>query len=199
MTRLKNTWRSLFDVRPGEIRRTAFMSLYLLLVMFAYYILRAASESLFLNKFDIDKLPNLYILMAVFGGALGYIYSKAAARTSLHAAVTWTLFISILCLVLMWFPLRGRESTMVYVFAVWVRLFSVVTVTQGWVVATNLFTSREAKRLYGPLGMGMVVGAIFGGEFAAQTVRFIGTDNLLFASVPLVVLAYVCYLVAIGG
>jgi len=80
-----------------------------------------------------------------------------------------------------------------------VRLFSVITVTQGWVVATNLFTSREAKRLYGPLGFGMVLGAILGAEFAAQTVKFIGTDNLLFYSVPLVVLAYGCYLVAIGG
>lgn len=199
MERLTRAWRGLFDVRPGEIRRTVFMALYLLFILFAYYILRAASESMFLNKFDIDKLPNLYILMAVFGGALGYVYSKAAARTSLHAAVTWTLFLSILCLIGIWFPLRARESTTVYVFAVWVRLFSVVTVTQGWVVATNLFTSREAKRLYGPLGMGMVTGAIFGGEFTTHMVRFIGTDNLLFASVPLVVLAYGCYLVAIGG
>jgi ATP/ADP translocase len=199
MTWLKSAGRSLFDIRPGEIRRTAFMSLYLLFVMFAYYILRSASESLFLNKFDIDKLPNLYILMAVFGGALGYIYSKAAAHTSLHTAVTWTLFLSILCLVIMWFPLRGRDSTMVYVFAVWVRLFSVVTVTQGWVVATNLFTPREAKRLYGLLGMGMVAGAIFGGELTTQLVRFIGTDDLLFASAPLVLLAYLAYLIAIRG
>jgi HEAT repeat protein len=175
------------------------MALYLLFVMFAYYTLRAVSESMFLNKFDIDKLPNLYILMAVFGGALGYVYSKAAARTSLHAAVTWTLFLSILCLIALWFPLRSRNSAMVYVFAVWVRLFSVVSVTQGWVVATNLFTSREAKRLYGPLGMGMVTGAVFGGEFAAQMVRFIGTDNLLFASAPLVLIAYGCYLAAISG
>ena len=30
-------------------------------------------------------------------------------------------------------------------------------------------------------------------------VRFIGTDNLFFASVPLVVLAYGCYLVAVTG
>jgi len=199
MERLIRAWRGLFDVRPGEIRRTVFMALYLLFVMFAYYILKAASESMFLNKFDIDKLPNLYILMALFGGVLGYVYSKAAARTSLHAAVTWTLFLSILCLIAIWFPLRRRESIILYVFAVWVRMFSVITVTQGWVVATNLFTSREAKRLYGPLGMGMVVGAIFGGEFTTQMVKFIGTNNLLFASVPLVGLAYVCYLIAIGG
>ena len=200
MQKVAAAWRSLFDIRPGEYRRTIFMSLYLLFVLFAYYVLKSASESMFLNKFDIDKLPILYILMAIFGGALAFVYSKTAARTSLHAAVTWTVFLSVACLIGMWYPLRNRNATTtVYVFAVWVRLFSVVTVTQGWVVASNLFTSREAKRVYGLLGMGMIAGAVFGGEFTTRMVRIIGTNNLLFASVPLVLLAYGCYLIAVTG
>ena len=199
MNRLRNAWRTLFDIRPGEYRRTVFMALYLLFVLFAYYILKAASESMFLNKFDIDKLPTLYIYMAIFGGVLAYVYSKVAARTSLSHAVFWTLLLSDVCLVLMWFPLRARQSTIVYVFAVWVRLFSVVTVTQGWVVASNLFNPREAKRLYGLLGMGMIVGAVLGGEFAAQTAKRFGTDNLLFASAVLVGFAYAAFLVASAG
>jgi AAA family ATP:ADP antiporter len=193
---LKSAWRHLFDVRPGEYQRTIFMGLYLLLVLFAYYVLKSASESMFLNKFDIDKLPNLYILMAIFGGALAYVYSKVAARTSLGTAVAWTMFVSIACLLGMWLPLRTRNPAIVYTFAVWVRMFSIVTVTQGWVVASNLFDSREAKRVYGLLGMGMVVGAVFGGEFTNRAVHLIGTDNLLFASVPLVLLAYGCFLIA---
>ena len=200
MQKLTAAWRNLFDIRPGEYRRTVFMSLYLLFVLFAYYVLKAASESLFLTKNDIDKLPDLYILMAIFGGGLAFVYSKTAARTSLHATVTWTVFLSVACLLGMWYPLRNRNAiTMIWIFAVWVRLFSIVTVTQGWVVASNLFTSREAKRVYGLLGMGMIVGAISGGEFANQMVRFIGTNNLLFASVPLVLIAYGCYLIAVAG
>src|ERR1051326_1097860 len=102
MQKVVAAWRGLFDIRPGEYRRTIFMSLYLLFILFAYYVLKAASESMFLTKVDIDKLPNLYILMAIFGGALAFVYSKAAARTSLHAAVTGTIFISIACLIAMW-------------------------------------------------------------------------------------------------
>ncbi len=63
-------FRSFFDVRPGEYGRTLFMSLYLLLVLLAYYILKPVSRALFLNKFDIDKLPWLYVLIAVAGGIL---------------------------------------------------------------------------------------------------------------------------------
>ncbi len=65
MQKVAEVWRNLFDIRPGEYRRTIFMSLYLLFVLFAYYVLKSASEAMFLNKFDIDKLPNLYILMAI--------------------------------------------------------------------------------------------------------------------------------------
>src|ERR1041385_5061063 len=101
MQKLTDAWRRLFDIRSGEYRRTIFMSLYLLFVLFAYYVLKSASESMFLNKFDIDKLPNLYILMAIFGGALAYVYSKVAVRTSLHTAVTWTMFLSVVSLVVM--------------------------------------------------------------------------------------------------
>jgi ATP/ADP translocase len=200
MQKLAEVWRNLFDIRPGEYRRTAFMSLYLLFVMFAYYVLRTASEAMFLNKFDIDKLPNLYILMAIFGGGLAFAYSKTAARTSLHTAVTWTVFLSVACLLGMWYPLRNRNATtMIWVFAVWVRLFSIVIVTQGWVVASNLFTSREAKRVYGLLGFGMIAGAVLGGEFTTRMAPKIGTNNLLFASIPLVLIAYGCYLIAVTG
>ena len=51
------------------------MFFYLLFVLFAYYILKPASRAMFLNKLEVDKLPWLYILIAVFAcraaGTLG--------------------------------------------------------------------------------------------------------------------------------
>lgn len=178
------------DVRPGEYLRTLFMSLYLLLVLFAYYILKPVSRALFLNKFDIDKLPVLYILIAGFGGVLAYLYTKLAIRTSLQTAVAAAMGFTVGVLILI-YSLIGSGSTWVfYFFNIWVSLFSVMLVSQGWLVAANVFTPREAKRLYGLLGAGAVIGAAFGGTFTAQTVKLIGTRNLLLASAGFVVLAY---------
>ena len=42
MQKLVEAWRHLFDIRTGEYRRTIFMGLYLLFVLFAYYVLKAA-------------------------------------------------------------------------------------------------------------------------------------------------------------
>jgi ATP/ADP translocase len=83
MQKLRTIWRHFFEIRPGELGRTVPMFFYLLFVLFAYYILKPVSRAMFLNKFEIDKLPWLYILIAVFGGILAYFYSKLAAKTSL--------------------------------------------------------------------------------------------------------------------
>src|SRR4051794_36079597 len=102
MNRLRALRRQMFDIRPGEHLRTWAMFLYLMFVLFAYYILKPVSRSMFLTKFDPDKLPWLYILMAAFGGVFAYLYSKLASRTSLRTAVFWVMALSVASLVAIW-------------------------------------------------------------------------------------------------
>src|SRR3569833_3249605 len=102
MRHLHSLRRDFFDIRPGEHRRTWFMFVYLLFVLFAYYILKPVSRAMFLNKFDVDKLPQLYILIAVGGGVFAYLYSKLAAKSSRGAAVFATMSLSVASLVAMW-------------------------------------------------------------------------------------------------
>ena len=190
-------WRKLFDVRKGEYGRTLFMSLYLLCVMVAYYILKPVSAAMFLNKFNIDKLPYLYILIAVAGGVLAYLYTRIALKSSLTAAVSWTMLIAIVCLIALWWLIGKNLPWMLYVFNIWVSLFSIVLFSQGWLVAANLFDSRQAKRLYGLLGLGAVLGAAVGSAVTTLTVRIVGTRNLILACAGIVALAFGAFLGAI--
>jgi AAA family ATP:ADP antiporter len=194
---LRNLWRSVFDVREGEFIRTTFMTLYLFFVLFAYYILKPVSRALFLSKFDIDKLPHLYVLIACVGGFLAYLYTKVAVRTSLQRALTWTTSLAIVCLVAIWWVLQFKLPWMLYVFNVWVSLFSIVLVSQGWLIAANVFSAREAKRLYGILGLGAVIGAAFGGSFTAWMTRHMEPRGILLASAGLVALSYFAFQVVL--
>jgi len=198
MRKLKSAWKGLFDVREGEAWRTAFMSLYLLFVMFAYYILKPVSRAMFLTEFKVDRLPYLNMLIAAGGGLLAYLYSKLAIKTSLERAVSWAMGVSALCLVGFWCLVALKLGWMLYVFNVWVSLFSIVLVSQGWLVAANVFDTRSAKRLYGLLGLGSVLGAAFGGSFTALTAKLVGSRNLLLASVAMVALAYAAFRCAIA-
>lgn len=191
---LRQFWRSLFDVRKGEGRRLFFMGLYLVLVLFAYYILKPVSRAMFLHKFDIDDLPYLYILIAGAGGAMAYVYTKLAVRSSLKTAVTAASFFMMGVLVIIWYLLSYQWAWLLYFFNAFVSLFSITLVSQGWIVASNVFTTREAKRLYSILGVGAVVGAAFGGSFTAFMVNIIGTRHLLLASAALVLLAWFAFL-----
>src|SRR6476469_6241528 len=102
MNRLRSLRRQMFDIRPGEHLRTWSMFFYLLSVLFAYYILKPVSRAMFLTKFNFDDLPQLYILIALFGGVFAYLYSRMAAKSSLNAAVFATMTLSVASLVGIW-------------------------------------------------------------------------------------------------
>lgn len=193
MFKLKTLWRSFFDVRRGEYLRTTLVALYLLSILFAYYILKPISRALFLNSFEIEKLPYLLIMIAFIGGFLAYLYTRLAVKSSLPAAVSWSSALTVGSLVVIWWLLGLGRGWVLYVFNIWVGLFSVTMVAQGWLIAANVFTPREAKRLYGLLGMSAVLGAAFGGTFTADYVRKIGAQNLVLASAVLVVIAYASF------
>ncbi|MCX6628161.1 MAG: hypothetical protein NTW28_11105 [Candidatus Solibacter sp.] len=190
MRQLRLFWRSVFDVRTGEGLRALFMGLHMTCVLFAYYILKPVSRALFLNKFDIDQLPYLYILIAVVGGMLAYAYTRVAVRSSLMTAVNWATAIAVACLLAIWWLLSFNFDWMLYVFNIWVSLFSIIMVSQGWLVAANVFDSREAKRLYGLIGLSAVAGAAFGGEFTARLARAVEPRDLLLATAGMVLLSY---------
>ena len=198
MTRLRIFWTSVFDIRPGEYVRTAAMTGYLLCVLFAYYILKPVSRAIFLNRFEIDKLPWLYVLIAAVGGLLAYFYTKLAVNSSLRRAVEFATVFSVGVLGLFWWLIALNIGWIVYAFNIWVSLFSIILVSQGWLIAANIFNTREAKRIYGILGVGSVIGAAFGGSFTAFMVRYIGTTNLILACAGMVALSYVPFLVIVS-
>jgi AAA family ATP:ADP antiporter len=191
-------WRQVFDIRTGEAGRAFSMAAYLLLVLFAYYILKPVSRALFLARFDIDRVPYLHILIAVVGGIFATYYSKAAAKWSLRAAVTWTTAAAIGCLVLFWWILQMKIPWMLYVFNIWASLFGVVTVAQGWLVAANVFDARAAKRLYGLVGLGAVVGAWAGSGFTSFMAKHLAPATLLLVCAALMLMAYGAFRIAIA-
>jgi AAA family ATP:ADP antiporter len=204
MNRIRAFWRNFFDIRPGEHHRLGWMWLYITLLLFAYYIIKPVSQAMFLAKLDIDEFPLLLVVVAIFGGLGAYIFTKVALRSSLRAAVTGSVCVAVVSLLLIWWALPpppeagkpdpGRDW-MLYVFNIFVSIFSISLVSQAWLVAANVFSTREAKRLYGILGVGAVIGAAFGGTFTAQLVHYIGQPrNLLLATAATVVLAWLAFL-----
>lgn len=160
MNRLRTWWRSAFDVRPGEYARTIFMALYFYCSLSAVYVLKTFATSFFLSGLaDVKReLPYLYLLVAIVGGMVAYFYTRLAMRISLIAASAGSSAVMLACLALLRQWSENPSRIVLYAFAVWSYLLATVFLSQGWLIAANLFDGREAKRLYALLGLGAILG-----------------------------------------
>ncbi len=182
---------ALFSLQPGQGVRTALASLYLFLIIATYFLLKPVRDSLFLDTFGAVKLPYVTIGYALGVGIFVAFYTRLARRIRPVMLVTGTLlfFVSNV-LVFRW--LTDRQIGWLYpVLYIWVGMFGSIAPAQVWTLANDLFTTREAKRVFGVLGGGGILGSICGGELVSFLAPRIGTINILFAAAFALLLACV--------
>ncbi len=192
MLSLRRWWRDSFDVRHGEYARTALMFLYFFFTLGAIHVLKPVAWSMFLNRFPVERLPYLYFLIAAIGGFFAYLYTKLAVRTSLYAAVGGATAIMVVTLFVFWRLIDFNWSWLLYALAIWVNLFGIVFVSQGWLLASFVFDGREAKRLYGLVGLGAILGAAAGGGLTSGIVERVGSSALMPIGSVFILVAFGC-------
>ncbi|ANM31842.1 hypothetical protein ABI59_23205 [Acidobacteria bacterium Mor1] len=179
----------LLGLKPGQGKRTFLVAAYLYLVIAAYLMLKSASKSLFLEAFGAKKLPLATIFIAIFVGLFAAAYIRISRRLDPTRLVVATLLFLAANLMGFWWLDHLQVSWVYPVFFVWVGMFGVIAPTQVWTLANDLFTTREAKRVFGVIGAGGIIGAISGGAITGTLATRIGTANLLPTGAILLLLA----------
>src|SRR5258706_3663040 len=142
-------WKELllrmFDIRTGEFRRVLLMELNVFLLIQCLWIIKPVVNALFLSKVGIDKLPLVFLLVALTALALSKSYSRLLHRTPLGRIMIQTYAVSILCLLAFAFLLKFHlfEDWMSYLFYIGVALFSLITTSQFWLLGNLVFSSLE--------------------------------------------------------
>ena len=175
--------KRLIQVRQGEGRKVFLTFLYFFLVITAYYVIKPVSRSLVLGNLGSKMVPYVDLLSALIMGPMVTIFAWLVDRVPKRRLVSLTFGAVILCLGLFWKLLSLPNNQWVpAAFYVWVSIFSVLVVTLFWLVANDLYHAREAKRLFGFIGSGGILGGIVGSSIAAAGARVIGTEQLLLLS-----------------
>ena len=192
--RLAIIFKRTFDIREGEMRRALLMQLNIFLLISTLLILKPTINSLFLTNVGIEKLPLAFILVALGAGIIMSFYSRWLRTRPLNKIIHYTLLVSVSSIALFAMLLRFNhsETWVLYLFYVWVSVFGVLSASQFWIFANIVFNAREAKRLFGLIGSGAITGGIFGGYLASILAPAIGSENLLFVGVFLLL---ICILV----
>lgn len=179
-----------FDIREGELRRALLMQLNIFLLISTLLVIKPTINSMFLTSVGIEKLPLAFILVAASAGIIMSFYSRWLRSRPLNKIINTTLLVSVASITVFALLLRLNyiESWVLYLFYVWVAVFGVLSASQFWIFANIVFNAREAKRLFGLIGSGAIAGGIFGGYLASLLAPAIGSENLLFVGVFLLLI-----------
>lgn len=184
---LRTLVQKTFDVREGEFRVSFYMLSYIFLVIAVLMIIKPTVNALFLSELGVEQLPFAFLAVAVTAVGSSFFYSRALVRFPLNRVIKFTLIGSTIVLISFGSLLKFNWASgwFLYVFYVWVALYAVLSASQFWVLANLVYTVREAKRLFGFIGSGAILGGIFGGYLTSLLAPFIGTDNLIFLAAVL--------------
>src|SRR5262245_4563198 len=172
----------LFDLRPGDFRRGVLLAVYYFLIISTNTEGQVVRDALFLGHFKAVQLPYVDFAVAVIIGGILALYIRIGRLTSLANLLAGTLSFCFLNLVAFWWMAHFREHTWLYPLVyIWVGIFGVLAVTQVWTLANYVLTGREAKRLFGFIGSGGILGGVFGGFASNVVARSFGAESLLLA------------------
>jgi ATP:ADP antiporter, AAA family len=181
-----------FGLTGRELALAVPLFAYLFLVMAGSVASKAARDALFLDRFRAIDLPYVDIAIAVIVGVVAGVYIRAGERTNLrNLQVTSLLAFAASALVFWWFSASTESSGVLFiVIYIWVGVISVVVPTQVWTLANYVMTTREAKRGFGFIGAGAILGWIVGGLATTVLVERFGTEStLLWVAVTLAISA----------
>lgn len=156
------------------------MASLLFLLIAANNLIKILRDSIFLGHHSASELPYLYILVAVFAGAIISIYTRYTVHLSLVRLMLATNALIILMIAGFWFLLTFFDPGWShYAFYIWSAMVSVIAVAQLWTLANQIFSPDEGKRLFGLLAAGGTVGGVAAGFGAKWTLHLSVESNHL--------------------
>jgi AAA family ATP:ADP antiporter len=170
----------LLQIRQGESTRALLLFTYLFLVVTSYVVTKSTRDALFLGHYSAASLPYADIAAALSVGVVMAVYLRLGRRAGLRTLMVGSLVVFSSTSFVFWGLARSAEPFwMLPVLYVWASVYGVLLPAQVWMLANHVLTTREAKRLYGIIGSGAIMGWIVGGMMTKAVAARLGTANLL--------------------
>jgi AAA family ATP:ADP antiporter len=173
--------RRKLQLHEGEGRRLFPLLLLMFLTLTNLILLKSTASSMFLAELGAAQLPIAFLWVAVTAAVSTLVFSVLSQRFALTTLIQFThvvtASITVWFMLLLKFGEPGRGE--LFIFYVWSNLFGVITVSQVYLLAGELFGIREAKRLFVWVGVAAISGGVFGGYLTSVLATFLSGAALL--------------------
>jgi ATP:ADP antiporter, AAA family len=194
---MKRWFARALNIDPDLFDRALLLFSCLFLIISSAVIGKIARDSLFLARFRAVQLPYADIASGVLVGFVVTSYLRIGRHVSLRGLLVGSqLFFAANCILFWALAHYYHPLWLLPVFYVWVGMFAVLAPTQVWTLANYLLTTREAKRVFGFVAAGGILGWIFAGFISKSAAHSFGAESLVLAMPPLLIVSAVLMSVA---
>jgi AAA family ATP:ADP antiporter len=156
---------------PKELQPLALLTLTNFFIMLGYVVAKTVRDAELLARFDLEKLPYIYIAIAVLLILLFGSFTWLRDRIPVTRLLLVTNCAIVAVLGAFYFILRGDSNWAPPLFYIWVNVFGAVIFTQFWLCFHTLTAARGARRLITVVAGGALIGQIAGGQLASLLAR----------------------------
>lgn len=168
------------NLKPGDSTRGLLLFTYLFLVMASYMAARIARDAIFLGNFLAVDLAYVDLASAALIGVVIAGYLAIGRHVRLPNLLVGSLLFYTINLVVLWYVAIVHDpawlSPVIYI---WVSIFGAIAPVQVWTLANYVLTTREAKRVFGLVGSGAILGAVVGAKLSSIMAKRFGAESLL--------------------
>lgn len=172
---------------PGEGSAALLLFAGFFLCVTFQYASKTVRQATFIDALGATQLPWVYLLVAVLSYPAAWLFTRLSHTMPRRRLVLVTFASVLVGLVVFWWLFARSDSWVPVAFYVWISIAIALTMSQLWLLASEVFDARQAKRLFGFLGGGALLGGIAGGLVARWVAALSSTRDCLLAAAVLVV------------
>lgn len=200
-------YRQFADIRPKEWPRALLLSLFFFLIIATYWILKPVKRGVIISHFgenplelfgftfsgaQAEQMGKVLNLLAVY--LVVILFVRLSRRLARHHLVQIFALGFAAAFVIYSRTIHSGSDVMVWSFYVFGDMFNTAMVAIFWAFTGDVVHSEEAKRTFGLIGLGGVLGGFIGATLVSSTVEHIGRATLLAICVgPMVIISGLAY------
>jgi len=166
---------------------------YFFCLLASYYILRPLRDEMGVAG-GVRNLQWLFTGTFVVMLAAVPLYGALVARLPRRRFIPFVYHFFVANLAIFWLllALDVERQTVARVFFIWISVFNFFAVSVFWSFMADLYSSEQAKRLYGFIAAGGSAGALTGPAITIVLSQAIGVANLIIVAALLLEVAVLC-------
>jgi ATP:ADP antiporter, AAA family len=167
------------DLRKEEAVTAVLMFAYSFLAMTAYNIIQPLTRSKLISSLGAVNVPWVIFGSGLVIGVLMLGYTRLVSVLPKRWALPITQAGMAIAMIAFWVLFQTGADWVSVAFYIWGGLLGLLLISQFWTLANGIYDPRQAKRLFGFIGGGVMLGGMTGAGITALIIEEVGANTLL--------------------